>query len=31
MLANMIMQAINQGVITLDEGKIYAAKMGVII
>lgn len=31
MLANMIIQAVNQGIITLDEALEYAAKMNVII
>lgn len=31
MLANMIMQAVIQGIITLDEALEYAAKMNVII
>lgn len=31
MLANMIIQAVSKGIITLDEALEYAAKMNVII
>lgn len=31
MLANMIIQAVNQGIITFNEALEYAAKMNVII